>query len=278
MDVFAHGGRTVAPHDLLGAWNLDPILLVAIAATALIYRRGLGRSSRPRALFAWCFAGALITITLARVSPLEAMSGALASAHMVQHVLLLLVAAPLLVVGVPLRTIVRGMPLIARRWFARCRRALPPVARRLGVLRDPVVVWLLHAATIWFWHAAVPYGAALESEAIHVAEHASFVVTGVLFWRSVIHPQKTANNGLPVLLVFAMGIQSVFLSALLTFSPQPWYEPYTETTRVWGLDPLGDQQLAGVVMWVPAGAIYVGAALALLLAWLRSVDRQALME
>ncbi|MDQ4029049.1 MAG: cytochrome c oxidase assembly protein [Actinomycetota bacterium] len=277
MDVFAHGGRTVAPHDLLDAWNLDPILLVAIAATALIYRRGLSRSSRPRALRAWCFAGALIAITLALVSPLEAMSGALASAHMVQHVLLLLVAAPMLVVGAPLRTIVRGMPLIARRWFARCRHALPPVARwRLP--GDPVVLWLLHAGTIWFWHAAVPYGAALESEAIHVAEHASFMVTGVLFWRLVIHAQKTANNGLPVLLVFAMGVQSVFLSALLTFAPQPWYEPYTETTRVWGLDPLDDQQLAGVVMWVPAGAIYVGAALALLLAWLRSVDRQALMD
>jgi putative membrane protein len=167
--------------------------------------------------------------------------------------------------------------LIARRSFAHCRRALPRVAR-WRMPRDPVVLWLLHAGTIWFWHAAVPYGAALESEAIHVAEHAAFVVTGVLFWRSVIRPQKTANNGLPVLLVFAMGIQSVFLSALLTFAPRPWYGPYAETTRVWGLDPLGDQQLAGVVMWVPAGAIYVGAALGLLVAWLRSVDRQALME
>jgi putative membrane protein len=275
VDVLAHGSRAVAPHDLPTAWNVDPVLALSIAVAATIYARGLTSGER-RGWRVWCFAGGLVAVAVALVSPLEAMSAALSSAHMVQHVLLLLVAVPLLVVSAPLATLLRGTPLVARRSFGRWRSRFVP--RNLGTLRNPVVVWLLHAGTMWFWHAAVPYNAALESEAIHLVEHATFAVTGVLFWRTVVPSRKTsrANNGMPVLLVFAMGVQSVFLSALLTFSPQPWYVVYAHTTKAWGLEPLSDQQLAGVIMWVPAGAIYVGAALFLLIAWLRSSDGEAL--
>ncbi len=135
-------------------------------------------------------------------------------------------------------------------------------------------MWLAHVATLWFWHAAVPYDAALASGLIHAVEHGTFLLTGVLFWRTVVGG-RTATRVVPgfgVLLIFGMAMQSVLLSLLLTFARTPWYAGYATTTRAWGLDPLADQQLAGVIMWVPAGAVYVVAALLLLVAWVRASE------
>jgi cytochrome c oxidase assembly factor CtaG len=137
-------------------------------------------------------------------------------------------------------------------------------------------VWLLHVATLWFWHAAVLYDAALRSQLLHVVEHASFLVTALLFWHVVIgvRSPERVPNGLGVLLVFAMAMQSVFLSVLLTFAGAPWYSGYATTTTPWGLEPLADQQLAGVIMWIPAGLVYLAAGLALLVAWVRATERE----
>jgi putative membrane protein len=273
IEGLAHAGRPPRPHDLWSAWNLDPFLLLAIALTAWIYLRG--RRGRERGAWRpWCFGGGLAAIAVALVSPLDALSEALASAHMVQHVLLLLVAAPLFAVGAPVVSLLRGCPVASVRALGRARRALRLMRANLHVRTDPIVVWLLHAGTIWFWHAAVPYDAALQSHALHVVEHASFLTTAVLFW-SVVIGSRSASSGLGVLLVFAMAVQSVFLSALLTFARTPWYGPYADTTRAWGLEPLADQHLAGVIMWVPTGAIYVGVALALLVAWLHAIERRS---
>jgi cytochrome c oxidase assembly factor CtaG len=150
--------------------------------------------------------------------------------------------------------------------------------RNLRPLRHPAAVWLLHVSTLWFWHAAVPYDAAVEHHLLHVAEHASFLGTGVLFWRVVAGARDAdrVSYGFGVLLLFATAMQSVFLSALLTFARSPWYSVYAATTAPWGLDPLADQQLAGVIMWIPAGLVYVVAALALLAAWIRSTEHQEL--
>jgi len=139
-----------------------------------------------------------------------------------------------------------------------------------------VAVWLAHAGTVWFWHAAGPYDAALENDFIHVAEHASFLVTAVLFWWIVIGgaTRTPVSRGYGVLLVFAMAMQSVFLSVLLTFARTPWYSPYVKAAPTSGLDPLADQQLAGVIMWIPAGLVYLGAGLALAVAWLREAEQE----
>jgi putative membrane protein len=118
----------------------------------------------------------------------------------------------------------------------------------------------------------------VEHHLLHVVEHATFLVTGVLFWRVVVGAPKAdrVTNGFGVLLVFAMAMQSVFLSALLTFATTPWYSAYAATTARWEVDPLADQQLAGVIMWIPAGLVYVGAALGLLVAWIRATEQQEL--
>jgi putative membrane protein len=279
--ILAHPGQPPAPHDLWGAWNLDPILVVGFLLVGWAYWRGQTRGPR-RAVDSWrarWLALALVAIGLALLSPLDAVSGALASAHMVQHMLLVVVAAPLLALSAPASAILRGSPLAARRASSRWRRRLGLTHPNLRVLRHPAAVWLLQVGVLWFWHAAVPYDAALASEPLHFLEHASFLVTAVLFWQVVIGARGAGRvpNGLGVLLVFAMAMQSVFLSVLLTFARAPWYSGYGETTAPWGLDPLTDQQLAGVIMWIPAGAVYLVAALTLLVAWVGSTEREAAM-
>ncbi len=215
----------------------------------------------------------MVAVGVALLSPLDALAGALASAHMVQHVLLVLVAAPLLALSAPVATLLRGSPAFVRQVSVAWRRRLGITRRNTGTLRHPVAVWLLHVGALWFWHAAVPYGAAVEHHLVHVAEHASFLVTGVFFWRVVIGARGSVSNGLGILLVFTMAMQSVILSALLTFASGPWYSAYESTTELWRLERLADQQLAGLIMWIPAGLVYLGAALALLVGWIQATER-----
>jgi cytochrome c oxidase assembly factor CtaG len=276
--ILAHPGQPPAPHDVWSAWNLHPVLLAGLPLTAWAYWRGHASGPR-RPIDTWrarCFTAALVALGLALLSPLDALSGALASAHMVQHLLLLLVAAPLLALSAPSSAILRGSPLALRRASGRWRRRLRLTHGNLGVLRHPAAVWLLSVGVIWFWHAAGPYDATLDNQPLHVLEHASFLVTAVLFWQVVVGVRGAARvlGGLGVLLVFAMAMQSVFLSVLLTFARTPWYSGYAQTTSPWGLDPLTDQRLAGVIMWIPAGGIYLVVALALLVTWIRATERE----
>jgi putative membrane protein len=281
IPVLAHPGQPPAPHDLWSAWNLHPVLLAGLLLAGWAYRRG--RTGGPRRpVDTWrarCFTLALVALGLALLSPLDALSNALASAHMVQHLVLLLVAAPLLALSAPSSTILRGSPLAVRRASGRWRRRLGLTHGNLAVLRHPAAVWLLQVGVLWFWHAAAPYDAALDNQFLHLLEHASFLVTAVLFWHVVIGVRGAArvSGGLGVLLVFAMAMQSVFLSVLLTFARTPWYSGYATTTAPWGLDPLTDQQVAGVIMWIPAGGIYLAAALVLLVTWIRATEREDVM-
>jgi putative membrane protein len=194
---------------------------------------------------------------------------------MVQHLLLVVVAVPLLALSAPASAILRGSPLAVRQAAGRWRRRLGLTHRNLGVLSSPAAAWLLHVGVLWFWHAAVPDDAALASEPLHLVEHASFLVTAVLFWHVVVGVRGAGrvSNGLGVLLVFAMAMQSVFLSVLLTFAQEPWYSGYADTTTPWGLAPLTGQQLAGVIMWIPAGAVYLVVALRLLVTWVETADQ-----
>lgn len=275
--LLSHAGRPPVPHDLWGAWNLDPRLVLGIGLTAWAYHRGRrGGRSADGERRARCFAAALAAVAVALLSPLDALSGALAAAHMVQHLLLLLVAAPLLALSAPSLVLLRGSPMALRRALGRGRRRLGLTRRHVGALGQPAAAWLLHVATVWFWHASVPYDAAVTHEMVHVAEHASFLATAWLFWRVVIGaPERhRVSPGFGVLLVFAMAMQSVFLSALLTFAQTPWYPAYATTTPAWGLDPLADQQLAGAIMWVPAGVVYLVVALILAVTWLHDAERE----
>ncbi len=276
--IVAHADLPVQPHDAWSAWTVDPLVLAGIGLVGVWFARGRRTGVAGARRRAWCLGAVLLAIAVALLSPLDAAAGSLASAHMVQHVVLVLVVAPLLALGAPGAAIVRGAPSIARRALIRWRRHVESLKTASRVFGSPVATWLLHVGTLWFWHAAVPYDIAVENDVVHVVEHATLTLTAFAFWRAVLPPIGTfrAPSGIGILLVFAMGLQSVFLSALLTFAPTPWYSAYEEATAAWGLTPLEDQQAAGAIMWVPAGLVYVGAGLALLVAWIRSAERPPL--
>jgi putative membrane protein len=272
--TLAHEGSDLAPQELWTAWNADPVIITGLLLATWAYLRGRSRG-RARAAEKWrarCFAGALAAIAVALLSPLDVLSGALASAHMVQHLLLTLIAAPLLVLSAPGGRLLRGSPSLVRRAISPWRRRLR-LAALTPALRHSGTAWLLHVGTFWAWHAAVLYDAAVEHPAVHALEHATFLITGVLFWRTVIGIRAArVPAGLGVLLVFGMAMSSALLSVLLTFGRSPWYSAYAVTTHTWGLDPLADQQLAGAIMWIPAGLVHVVVALGLLVTWIRGTE------
>jgi cytochrome c oxidase assembly factor CtaG/cytochrome c2 len=270
-----HAEHLVAPAGVWGAWNLDPLVLLGLGATAWAYASGVRAAWRSagtgrgigRAHVA-AFAGAMTALAVALVSPVDRLGGTLFSAHMVQHLLLILAAAPLLVLAAPDRAFTWALPRAARRGLGRLLNR-DPVRGIAGWLTRPLTAWLLHSVVLWVWHIPGPYAAALESDAIHALEHAGFFVTALLFWWVVLRPpRRRAAYGLGVLFVFATAMQSGVLGALITFAGSAWYPAHAEGAALWGLTALEDQQLAGLVMWVPAGLVYVLAAGLLCAAWL----------
>lgn len=270
-----HDGQPPQPHDVWTAWNLDPLVVIGLILAIWMYQRG--RSSRSVAVWrVRCFFAAIVVLAVAFVSPLDALSSALASAHMVQHVLLVLVVAPLIALSAPATVFLRAGPPAMRPRIIGWRRRFGVTRRNLRVLRSPAAVWLLHVGVLWFWHARGPYDAAVGNELLHVAEHVTFLVTAIMFWGVVLGGRAAGRvwNGLGVLLVFTMAMQSTFLAVLMTFAPTPWYSAYADTTRAWNLTPLADQQLAGVIMWVPGGAVYLVAGVALMISWVQASERE----
>lgn len=268
--VFAHAGLPPAPHDLLAAWEPDLVVAATLLVVWAVHRHGSRTSGFDLRRRSRLFNGGLAVIALALLTPLDTMSSALASAHMVQHLLLVLVAAPLLAWSRPMPTLMRAVPLGLQRAGWRAARKLRLARPGWGGRIPPFVIWLAYVATLWMWHGAGPYQAALRLESVHAAQHLTFLATGVMFWWFVIGAgRRVPSEGTRILFVFAAAMQGVLLSALLTFAASPWYSHYLEYTAAWGLDPLTDQQLAGLLMWIPSGVLYTVVALVLLGAWLR---------
>ena len=145
------------------------------------------------------------------------------------------------------------------------------------MLAHPVVASLPFVAALWLWHAEGPYDAALDNSFVHAVEHACFLATALLSWAAILaRPRRRAvAPGMAVLVLFGLAMLSGLLGLLLTFAPTPWYPAYAETTEAWGLTPLEDQQLAGVIMWVPGGGAYLIAALVLVILWIRAPAESA---
>jgi cytochrome c oxidase assembly factor CtaG len=206
------------------------------------------------------------------MSPLHRLGGVLFSAHMAQHELLMAVAAPLLVLGRPIIPFLWALPTSWRR--AAGEWAALALVRSVWLLLSlPVVAWVLHAAAIWLWHAPLLYQAALKSELVHTAQHVSFLGTGVLFWWALLQGrQGRAGRPASVIYLFTTAVHTSLLGVLLTFSSRLWYPLYQSGTMQWGLTPIEDQQLAGLIMWIPGGLAYLIAALWLASAWLREPE------
>ena len=231
--------------------------------------RGARRRRGIRPWEAVAFATGWFVLALALVSPLHEESERLFAAHMIQHELLMVVGAPLVVLGRPVVAMLWALPPRARRWCGRvARRGAWRGAWRH--LTEPWHAWLLHGAAIWLWHAPRLFQATLTSDAVHAAQHASFVGSALLFWWTLIHARRRGmSDATAVLYLFTTAVHTGALGALLTFSRTLWYPAYASAGGGWGLTPLEDQQLAGLIMWIPAAVSYMIAALALLARALR---------
>ena len=270
----AHNGESLKPHDLWKAWTFDPGIILPLLLVAVLYLRGAARAhgvSHQQQVYFWT---GWSILCMALVSPLHPLGESLFSAHMLQHELLMVLAAPLLVVARPLVALLWGLPLA---W--RC--ALGQWSKRKTVQSNwlfwtqPMTAWWVHAAALWLWHIPRFFQATLDNDWIHSAQHVSFLGSALLFWWSLFYAHGKIRYGASVLYLFTTAVHTSILGVLLTFAATVWYPDYAATTPAWGLTPLEDQQLGGLIMWIPAGLVYLIGGLALFALWLRESDRLA---
>jgi putative membrane protein len=270
----AHESGPLQPDDLWRAWELEPGVVILLAVSVVLYAIG-ARSSRgvdlPRRLYFW---SGMAVLAIALISPLHPLGEVLFSAHMAQHEILMLIAAPLLVLSRPAVPLLWGLPFGSRRVVGRGFNH-PAVQRVWTAITRPFSAWWIHAVALWGWHLPSLFQATLQNEWIHTAQHLSFFVSALLFWWALFYGGGRSGYGSAVVYIFTTAIHTGILGALLTFSPLVIYPAYTATTPLWGLTPLEDQQLGGLIMWVPASLVYIAAGLALFAAWLRESDVMA---
>lgn len=281
MPIAAHScmhiGQRYAPHDIWQSLQSPEPATIAIACgvatAAVLYVHGVrrlwARAGHGRGIARWraaSFGVGVLSLMLAVAPPVDVLSGDLFAVHMSQHLVIMTLAAPLLVAGEPWPTMLWAFDAARRRSIAHWwqRQAVARAAAR-GLVH-PVVALLLHVATIWAWHVPRLYDAALRTAWLHGLEHFLFFSTALLFWHSVLDRRAIRRLGVPmaVLSLFVVALQSVVLGALLSMSDRTWYLAHVASTAAWGLLPVEDQQLAGLIMWVPGGVAYSVAALALL--------------
>ncbi len=236
--VIAYCGPAVVPAELWQRWNFDPLLIGGLVLLAAWV--GRGRSADARAGWA-----ATALLGLVFVSPLCALSSALFSARVLHHVLLIAAVAPLLA---------RALPLP--------RLPSPPLALLVA----------LNAVVLWLWHAPGPYAWGLASVPAYWLMQATLLAAAWLLWRAVLAP--TTPTGAALFALATTVGQMGLLGALLVFAPRALYWPHFESTAAWGLTPLADQQLAGLLMWVPAMLPYLAVGLRLAWVGLRHADAQ----
>ena len=253
------------PRGILESWSFPVSVTVCLALVALVYLRGWFRlrNAPASSIPGWClvaFIGGLLCVWLAVGSPLVALDDELLSIHMVQHLLLMAVAAPLVLLGVPNLPFLHGLPQ------SFVRGGLGPIlrwraARKLGhTITHPVLCWVAGTAAVIVWHVPAAFELALRSDSLHKAEHATFLAAGILFWWPVVQPWPSVARwhrwAIPLYLFFAT-LPCDALSAFLTFCGRVVYPSYLHTPRLFAVSPLADQECAGALMWVLVTIIYL---------------------
>lgn len=278
--ALAHGATAPEPRfpDVLLAWSFDPLAIGLVVGTGAAYLWAVRRVDRlhprnphPRHR-TWLFMAGLAVIGVALVSPIEAYEGVLFSVHMVQHMLLQLLAAPLLLAGGPMTLALRAATPSVRRSMLRILQS-----RIVHVISFPLVAWVVFAAVNWGWHFSTLYNDALENLALHYVQHATMLAAALLFWWPVIgadpSPWRMPYPAKLFYLFLALP-QSSFLGIAIMEAPLVLYPHYVTNIRDWGLTPLEDQQLGGIIMWTVGDvAFLVGMGIVVWL-WVRHEDRR----
>jgi putative membrane protein len=269
----------VTRDELWHAWSFEPGVIALLIVSGLVFAVGL-RNSRGSACPRWrqiLFWLGLFVLGISQISPLHRLGSVLFSAHMVQHELLMLVAAPLLVLSQPLATFLWAFPidwrvslgrLAKQQWFSSIWQKIS----------SPLAAWLIHAIALWTWHIPMLFEATLRSEWIHAGQHLSFFGSALLFWWALVHTERAQNFGSSFLYIFTTAIHSGALGALLTFAPSVLYSVYEGRTIAWGLSAIEDQQLGGLIMWVPSSLVFLGIGLWLFAKWMRESEHRVMLS
>jgi putative membrane protein len=278
--ALAHGATAPEPRlpGVLLAWRIDPILIGALVATAAAYiwavrRVDAAHPGNPNPAYrTWLFCGGLATLGVALLSPIEAYEGALFSVHMVQHMLLELLAAPLLLAGAPITLALRvAGPGVRRRILAVLQ------SRIVHAISFPIVAWVLFAAVNWGWHFSVLYDQALENQALHYLQHATFLGAALLFWWPAIGADPSPwrlPHPVRILYLFLAMPQNSFLGVAILSASTVLYPHYVTNQRDWGISPLDDQALGGVLMWVVGDVAFLAGMMLVVAMWMRHEERR----
>jgi cytochrome c oxidase assembly factor CtaG len=257
-------------HFWLTAWNWDPTIVIGTALIVGLYLYAIGplrkhhkfEPARKGQIFAFLLGMGLMFLAL--VSPLDELGDSyLFSAHMVQHLILTMVGPPLLLIGTPewfIRPIARNKMLFATARF----------------LTYPAIAFVVFNVDFFIWHAPALYNATLENQNIHILEHLTFIIFGLLNWWPIFSPSKDLPRlsiGGQTLYMFVSGMPIVLLGAGLTFA-SPLYAPYIAAPRVWGISAATDQQLGGLIMWIPGNIIFIIIMSALFLRWMQNKEKE----
>jgi putative membrane protein len=270
MPAFAHGNHE---HGL--GWTLSPELLVPLALGLVVYVTGwlrlAKRASNPPA-GATTFLSGWIVLTLALTSPLHEAGERSFTMHMIEHELIMLVATLLLAVGNSGAILAWGLPRPLRVALGGSWKS--PLQALWKRLTEPVTATAVQAVVMWAWHAPPLFDRALESAGWHMAQHFSFFASSLLFWRAMLHPRERGSGyGVSAACLFATSLIGGALGALMSLSSSPWYSQYAAMGMTGiGLDPIDDQRLAGLIMWIPGGLVHGAAALALAYKWLKASE------
>jgi putative membrane protein len=274
-------------HAVWSAWSLDLPILIPAAIVAFFYARGLHEwKDRHRSHPWWrtaLYYSGLATLVLSIVSPLDSLGSHHFFMHMTQHVLIMLVGIPLILLGAPTTPMLRGMPKWLRLGVV-AGVAGDSIARAAWrFLTHPIIAAVLYTLVVVAWHL-VPgwYDAAVTNEAVHYLQHASFAGTAFLFWWNVIDPAPLrASMGylLRMVYVFVAATAQSLVAAMLALADEPFYDVYVDARRIFSLSPLSDQELGGLIMWIPGQMLHLVVIGALFAVWaVKSERRQRELE
>jgi putative membrane protein len=275
----------------LSSWDWRAEIILVLAATGALYfigwnrvrrrtaaRRGLNRWQAAAAWRPVAYIGGLVLLGIALMSPIDVLASQLFTFHMIQHVLLMMLVPPLLLLSNPLPLTLWGLPASARKPAGRLLRRESPVRNTLKKGTSPAIVWMAFVIVYWGWHDPNAYDLALRSALVHDIEHITFFAVSVLFWWHAlgasprIHPPMSRGirfayllSAIPITMVAGLAI---------TFSTEPIYSYYTAMPRLWGISVMDDQRIAGVIMWVVGSMMYMIAALFIAARWLQSEEQK----
>jgi putative copper resistance protein D len=276
----AHG-EEAPPPDLPGvllAWSTDPLPWIACLAAGVAYLWAARRvaanhpDNPPQRWRTVCFGLGLAAILVALVSPIESYEGVLFSVHMVQHMLLELVAAPLLLLGAPVTLALRVAGPSVRRGLLSLLHS-----RAVAAITFPLVTWVMFAAVNWGWHFSSLYDQALENVALHYLQHATFLVAALLFWWPIVAADPgrwRLPHAARLFYLFLAMPQNSFLGVALMSASTVLYPHYLTTLRTWGATALADQSMGGILMWVMGDVVFLVAMGFVVASWARHEDRR----